>query len=242
MSALFLLAGLGAAAVCTALAWRRRLALVAEAVHELRGPLTAAQLALEAGGRAAGVALELRRAALALEDLDAALRGARVDERRVLVDVGALLGEAVDGWRPLAGAMATELHFQPPAVRVLAVADPVRLLQACGNLVGNALEHGAGPVRVRLHVNAAAVRIEVRDHGPGLRAPVTELASSPHTGRRGHGLAVAARMAERHGGRLLTAPVSAGACVVLELPRGDAIAQAAPRPRRRARRRLLLPR
>jgi signal transduction histidine kinase len=231
-----------AGAMWSTVVWRRRLALVAEAAHELRGPLTAAQLALEAGGRPAGVALELRRAAVALEDLDAARRGGRAEERRVLLDVGALLGEAVDGWRPLAVAMATELHFQPPAVRVLALADPVRLLQACGNLVGNALEHGAGPVRVRLHLTAARVRVEVRDHGPGLRAPVAELAAGPHTGRRGHGLAVAARMAERHGGRLLTAPVAAGACVVLELPRADAVPRAAPPRRRRVRRRLLLPR
>jgi signal transduction histidine kinase len=107
---------------------------------------------------------------------------------------------------------------------VVVRADRLRLTQAVGNLVLNALEHGAGPVRVRAHASRAHVRIEVRDHGPGLPAPVASLsAGAPHAARRGHGLAIAARVARRHGGRVLTAPVSSGACVVLELPRaGDA--------------------
>ncbi|HYI20284.1 MAG TPA: ATP-binding protein, partial [Solirubrobacteraceae bacterium] len=117
--------------------------------------------------------------------------------------------------------------------RFLVRADPLRLAQAAGNLVANALEHGNGPVRLRVHATAAHVRIEVRDQGPGLPAPVAELAARrPHAGRRGHGLAIAGRVAERHGGRLLTAPVASGACVVLELPRHDALpGAAAARPR-----------
>ena len=134
----------------------------------------------------------------------------------------ALLGEAVDGWRPLAGALGGELLFDPAGRALLVHADRLRLVQAVGNLVLNALEHGAGPVRIRAHATRAHVRIEVRDQGPGLPAPVAALAADGlHAGRRGHGLAIAARVAERHGGRLLTAPVSAGACVVLELPRAE---------------------
>jgi signal transduction histidine kinase len=225
---------------------RARLALVAEATHELRGPLQAARLGLHgvaavpgAGARRlAAVELELRRAGLALDDLEAARGGRRRGDRHVAVDVGALLAGAVEGWRPLAGARAAELHFAPPATRFLVRADPLRLAQAAGNLVANALEHGGGPVRVRVQATAAHVRIEVRDQGPGLPAPVAELATRRrHAGRRGHGLAIAGEVAARHGGRLLTAPVAAGACVVLELPRHDAL-PAAPAVRPRAGRRL----
>jgi signal transduction histidine kinase len=242
-------AGLGWAAAACALAAIavlrvsavRRMALVAEAAHELRGPLSAALLGLhgvvaDAPGarRVAAVELELRRAGLALADLDCAPRGRRVPECAEPLDARALLAEAIEAWRPLAGVLAADLLFDAPGARLPVHGDRLRLTQAVGNLVLNALEHGAGPVRVRAHATRTHVRIEVRDHGPGLPAPVAALASGGrHAGRRGHGLAIAARVAERHGGRLLTAPVSAGACVVLELPRADLVEPG--RARRRAR-------
>jgi signal transduction histidine kinase len=235
------LAALAAALVL----WRghdRRLALVAEAAHELRGPLSAALLGLhglmpDAAGarRVAAVELELRRAGLALADLDAAPRGRRAPQCAEPVDVRALLAEAVEAWRPVARSLASELLFDPAGQRAVVAVDRLRLTQAVGNLVLNALEHGAGPVRLRVHATRTRVRIEVRDHGPGLPAPVAALSEgSLHAGRRGHGLAIAARVVRRHGGRLLTAPVSSGSCVVLELPRAD-LAPRAPlgrRPRR----------
>ena len=222
------LAALGVAAGLRASS-ARRLALVAQAAHELRGPLGAALLGLhgvvsDAAGRrrVAAVELELRRAGLALADLDAAPRGRRAPDRAEAVDVGALLAEAVDAWRPLACAFATELIVDDRAARVLVRADRLRLTQAVGNLVLNALEHGAGPVRIRVHPAGGRVRIEVRDHGPGLPAPIAALTGDGlHAARRGHGLAIAARAVRRHGGRLLTAPVSSGACVALELPRAN---------------------
>ena len=236
MSALLAAAGWTAAlcALATAVHRRavsaRRLALVAEAAHELRAPLSAALLGLhgvvadaQGARRVAAVELELRRAALALADLDAAPRGRRAPELAEPVELLAVLDEAVGGWRALAGALGGELLFDPSGPRVFVHADRLRLAQAVGNLVLNALEHGAGPVRIRAHATRTHARIEVRDHGPGLPAPVAALTSGgPNSSRRGHGLAVAARVATRHGGRLLTAPVSTGACVVLELPRADA--------------------
>ncbi len=241
------IAALGALATVAALrvSTGRRMALVAEAAHELRAPLGAAMLALhgvvaDAAGarRVAAVELELRRAGLALADLDAAPRGRRAPECAEPLELGALLVEAIEGWRPLARAMACELVFDEGGPRLLVQADRLRLTQAIGNLVLNALEHGAGPVRLRAHATRTHVRVEVRDHGPGLPAPVATLAGGAHGGRRGHGLAIAARVVSRHGGRLLTAPVSSGACVVIELPRADAsprapVARTGRRPRRR---------
>jgi signal transduction histidine kinase len=60
----------------------------------------------------------------------------------------------------------------------------------------------------------------VRDDGPGLPAPVADLARRPRAGRgeRGRGLAIAAEIAARHGGRLSAAPAPHGACLALELP------------------------
>jgi signal transduction histidine kinase len=241
LAALGWVAALGALATVAALraSTERRMALVAEAAHELRAPLSAALLGLhgvvaDASGarRVAAVELELRRAGLALEDLHAAPRGRRGPE----------CAEALEGWRPLARALAAELHFDTTGPRLVVCADRLRLTQAVGNLVLNALEHGAGPVRLRAHATRTHVRVEVRDHGPGLPAPVASLAAggAQHAGRRGHGLAIAERVVSRHGGRLLTAPVSAGACVVLELPRADAaprdpLGRSDRRPRRRGK-------
>ena len=260
MSALAYL-GWTAAGVCGALAALlqarlvRHAGLVADAGHELRGPLCAARLGLHAlddEERAAAVDLELRRAALALEDLAAACHGRRAGERSQLVDVGALLDDAAEAWQPLARAFGAELRVEPLCGRALVRADPVRLAQACGNLVANAVEHGASPVRVRGRVLAGRVRVEVQDAGPGLPGPVWELIGSTDRsgarriiGRsrrsrvapaprgpawrslvapaapRGRGLAIAAGIAERHGGRLAAAPSTAGACLVLELPCAD---------------------
>jgi signal transduction histidine kinase len=214
----------------------RQVELLADAGHELRGPLCAARLGLHGLGdveRAAAVDLELRRAALALDDLVAAGARRRAGRSVVLVDVGALLDDGAEAWRPLAAAFGASLCVDPVRGRALVRADPVRLAQACANLVANAVEHGGSPVRVRARVVAGRVRVEVSDAGPGLPAPVSVLATRRRRGPsgftrrrrdapRGRGLAISSRIAESFGGRLSAAPSRAGACVVLDLPSADA--------------------
>ena len=201
--------------------------LVAEAAHELRGPLGAALLGLhgvvaDEAGRGASPPSSSSCAAPGSRSTTSTPRragGARPTRRAV--DVGALLAEAVEAWRPLARAFGAELLVDAARGRACSSArDRLRLAQAVGNLVANALEHGAGPVRIRVRPRGRTRA----DRGPrprpgparaGRRAHGRRL----HAGRRGHGLAIAARVGRRHGGRLLTAPVSSGACVALELPR-----------------------
>lgn len=217
-----------AAAIGAGLLWRRRcLALVAQASHELRGPLQAARLGLhglaEAGeaGRLAAIDLELRRAALAVEDLSAAANGRRAAGAVDEVELGALLAEAAGAWRVLAARRGVALLLEPAAGPVVVRAERLRLAQAFSNLVVNAIEHGGGEVRVRARAAAGGgARVEVTDGGPGLPAPLAELvaAARGRRGRRGHGLALAAAIARRHGGRLVTAPSPQGARLVLELP------------------------
>jgi signal transduction histidine kinase len=100
------------------------------------------------------------------------------------------------------------------------VADPLRIAQACANLIGNAAEHGGGTVRVRVRATGDRVLIEVTDDGPGLPSSVTVLTASARArhGRRGHGLAIAAAIAEHHGGRLHAAPSDGGARLMLDIP------------------------
>ncbi len=105
----------------------------------------------------------------------------------------------------------------PPRPATVVSADPLRIAQAVANLVANAAEHGGGVVRVRVCGTGERVRIEVADDGPGLPAAVGELARA-RTGRRGHGLAIAAAIAEQSGGRLSALPARAGARLALDLP------------------------
>jgi signal transduction histidine kinase len=214
------------AAALTALAagreLRRRRELVARACHELRGPLTAAGLALSAGAAPAHVERELRRATVLLDDLAAAGRGRRAADRAAPVDLGELLAHQEATWRLVAPAFGCTLHVERPPEDAPATVhgDGLRLAQAIGNLVANALEHASGRVELSARRAGGRVRVEVADEGPGLPAPVAALVARARGGRggRGRGLAVAADVAARHGGRLLAAPAPRGARLVLELP------------------------
>ena len=75
-------------------------------------------------------------------------------------------------------------------------------------------------VRVRSYTAGGLSRIEIRDCGPGLPAPVGDLvvAARGRRSARGHGLAIAAAVAESHGGRLASLPAARGAHLLLELP------------------------
>ena len=218
---------LAAAALGALLVWRRHcLSLVAQASHELRGPLQAALLGLHGlgdpgdGTRLAAIDLELRRAARAVEDLSAAAGGRRAAESAADVELGELLEDAGSVWELLAAHRGVDLVVETPARPLVVRADRLRIAQALANLVANAVEHGGGEVRVRARAAAARARIEVTDGGPGLPAPLAELvaAARGRRDRRGHGLALAAVIAERHGGRLVTAPSPSGARLALEIP------------------------
>jgi DNA-binding response OmpR family regulator len=224
---LLALVGLGLAGF-SGVELRRRRELVARTCHELRGPLTAAHLALHAGARhgegpparLAAIEHELKRATVALDDLAAARRGRRTADRDEPVDVGDLLAYQASTWRVVASVFGCRLELVDPGARTMVRGDRVRLAQAVGNLVANALEHGDGRVELLARAQGDRVRIEVADEGPGLPAPVRDLTRRPRAGRgrRGRGLAIAADIADRHGGRLVAAPSSRGARLALELP------------------------
>jgi signal transduction histidine kinase len=219
-------AGFAAAGVWRALAWRME--SVARACHELRGPLTAVRLGLDGGAgngeltpaRLRAIDLELGRAALVLDDLEA-VRTRRVWSRQAdAIDLEQLVTDSVEAWRPTAAARGVKLRAAWSGCAATVWGDRRRLAQVTGNLIANAIEHGGGVVSVCGHGDRMRARVEVTDTGPGLPAPVPELVGWARRGRgrRGRGLAIAAAIATDHGGRLAAAPSARGARLLLELP------------------------
>ena len=95
---------------------------------------------------------------------------------------------------------------------------------AVANLVGNALRHGDGEVRVEAHVDGGRLTVTVCDEGPGFPTAFRDQAfdrfsraeQSRTTPGSGLGLALVRAVAEAHGGRAYLGD-GPGARVVIEL-------------------------
>lgn len=203
---------------------------VSDASHELRTPLgilkTELELALRGSHSQAeledairSAAVETDRVVQLAEDL---LVIARADQgqlpvRRTAVDLGGML----DGVRLRFERRATEqqrplLMEAPPQGTVSA--DRLRLEQALGNMVDNALRHGAGPITIRAIQTPDATELHVTDTGPGISTEFASQAFERFTREdrsRGHGgsglgLAIVQAIAVAHGGRAHAANSQAG--------------------------------
>jgi len=203
--------------------------------HDLRTPLTSIRGYAEAlaegqapdPSHAAGVILsESRRLERLVNDL---LELARLDARRFSldvrpVDVGEVVADAAEGFRPAAERAGVALAVRVEPSLPAAAADPDRLAQVVANLVENALKYAAG--RITVGVDRPAVTVWVEDDGPGI--PPDDLASvfEPFTtsSRRaareagtGLGLAIVHELVEAMGGTV-RAEAGAGARLVVTLP------------------------
>jgi signal transduction histidine kinase len=117
----------------------RKLELVARADHELRGPVTALRLAVEALGRrpherrrADALGVHLDRLELGLADLAAARAARQAPARPSEVPVEALARAAAAAYEPAAREAGREGRVDWRAGFVLARADRSRLSQALG--------------------------------------------------------------------------------------------------------------
>jgi len=182
-----------------------RLRLIAEAEHELRGPLQAIALAAEVDACAAAspradLRVEVDRARVALDDLAAARSGRRAEAAMEPVRLDRLVWRVATVSNLAARRAGGGVHLDWSAGPVTVRANRGRLAQALGNLLANAVEHGGGQVRVRGRRTRRGIRVEVRDSG------------------RGHGLAVAAKAIRDSGGTLTAARAGSGTAVAIELP------------------------
>lgn len=108
--------------------------------------------------------------------------------------------------------------------------DQFRLEQVFRNILENSIAACSDPVRIEIRCSEAeigrvgAVRVSVRDNGPGLNAEQRSRIFDPFfttkTKGTGLGMAIAKRIVEAHGGLIAVGPESgSGAEIVIVLPR-----------------------
>jgi heavy metal sensor kinase len=193
---------------------------LADASHELRTPLallrTELELALRRPRSRDELELALRSAADETERLtrlaEDLLLIARADQgslpiRREHVSARDLLFDVAERFAVHASEAGREVAVEPGDDAVLD-ADPVRLEQALGNLVENALTHGRGRVALAAVVRSDRVELHVRDEGDGFPPEFAERAfdrfsradDARSPGGTGLGLAIVELIASAHGG------------------------------------------
>jgi signal transduction histidine kinase len=207
---------------------------VADAGHELRTPLAILRTELELAEREGRSAEELRAAiSSAVEETDRLsqlaedlLVIARSDQgrlpiKRESVELGELLERVRHRFGQRAADAGRDMHADAPD-GARADLDPLRMEQALGNLVDNALRHGEGGIEMTVAGEDGRIAFAVRDHGAGFSDDFSERAferfSRADEGRTGGGaglgLAIVQAIAKAHGGEAR----SDGAGVVLTLP------------------------
>ena len=144
--------------------------------------------------------------------------------------VGDLLVEVAERGRGRAQLEGRTIMVQSDDSMI--TADRQRLEHALGNLLDNALTHGAGEVELVGQRREDAVEMRVRDHGaasPTAIWPIRSFASlrRQHGRGTGLGLAIVEAIAEAHGGSVSLSNDD-GAAVTLSLPTDPARPVVAP--------------
>ncbi|RTQ99417.1 ATP-binding protein [Halomonas nitroreducens] len=194
--------------------------------HDLKTPITRLRLRAEM----LDDPTQRDRFCASLDELDRLVRGALdsvkgldMHEEVADVDPRRLVDELADGLRLQGGEVTVEGEAAPLAVK------PLAFKRCLANLMENAIFYGRR-AEVSLADGEQALRLDIRDHGPGIPAHQRERVFAPfvrlepsrsrHTGGSGLGLGIARHILQAHGGRLyLHNHPDGGLVVSLELPR-----------------------
>jgi signal transduction histidine kinase len=237
------LAGSIAMLALIALARRRRGALARE-LHELRGAITSARLAvdllplldLDKPGVSRAASDELERTYATLSDFEQLLHSRLVAPsisreglaevaslrraRRLRIDARLELERLAMIWAEAARREGRDLHFEwfGPQEGVYANGPKRRFVEVIVNLLANAIRHGEGTITLSARMRSDSLRIEVSDQGAGLPRPLSGITRRAQRGEHGHGLSIARESAQALGGRIASAPSATGTTLAFTVP------------------------
>jgi signal transduction histidine kinase len=218
-------------------------AMLADASHQLRTPLTALRLRLDllaadsgpaAAADLAGAQEEIARLSRLVDGLLATARAEAVTEQMENIDVVAVVTERIAAWQPVADGHGVKLVAEPAGLdddgressRPFIALGAGHLEQVLDNLLDNAIEaigHDGGSVRVTVTGSAHGTTITVADDGRGMTPEERSRAflrfSTGTQGGTGLGLAIVHRLVTANGGTIkLTDTPGGGLTVELEFP------------------------
>jgi len=223
---------------------RNKNEFLAMLAHELRNPLAPIHNALQLmcmqpSAEQSQWAQEVIQRQLAyltrlvddLLDVSRITRG-KIALTREPLEVATLITRALETIGPLLQERGHTLTLQVPAEPLRVDGDSTRLIQALGNVLGNAAKYTDRGGRIELICvrQETEVEIHVRDNGIGIPAELlprifdlfTQLdrRSDQSAGGLGIGLALVRRLVEMHGGSIsaLSAGAGAGSEFVIRLP------------------------
>ena len=204
----------------------RRLDFYSVVAHDLRSPLNSLLLRADMllrghrGPLPAAVIGDLRKmennirtmVALVNDFLDLAqLEGTAYSGGRELVDVGGLVGQAIEDLQPLIDASGLSVRFEVPGFDAGVTGDRRRLSQVLSNLLSNAVKFTpeGGTITVEVRERGGQVEVAVADTGRGI-APevlpnlfqryVRAIDPSRPVAGTGLGLMIVREIVEAHGG------------------------------------------
>jgi signal transduction histidine kinase len=197
--------------------------------HEMRNPLTPIRLAVAQLSHSAApsqqeaidvlVAESGRLEQLAREFTDF---GRLPEGPAAPVDLGELLSGLVRTAVP--PTMQVRLVLDPALPTLLGHYDPLH--RAFSNIVRNAVEacEGRGEISLEARGEDGGVRVEVRDHGPGVQPELAGRLFDPYvtakSGGTGLGLALAKQTVEMHQGTIAVEPTPGGGATFVVRMRG----------------------
>jgi signal transduction histidine kinase len=207
---------------------------LADASHQLRTPLAIIKAEVELAQSGTTKGDDLQAALTSIDEETDRLSNlteqllvlAAADEQRLSlnresVKLGDLLDEVADRGRGRAQLQGRAITVDSDETAISV--DRQRLEYALGNLMDNALTHGAGDMELVSRRDGDVVELHVRDHGAGfsdsyLAHPLVRFAPTASAGRgTGIGLAIVHAITEAHGG-VVSLVNDAGASAILSLP------------------------